>query len=75
VFNFLLPGARRAAASAKARRRVMHLEAEVEARDRTIRVLQAEIDALAAVVARDRLRVQSETADYARRKAESEAAK
>ena len=56
----------------KLTRRVHNLEMEIEARDRTIRVLQAEIDSLAGVVARDRLRVQAETAEYARRKAEAE---
>jgi len=47
-------------------KRVLELNAEIEARDRTIRILEAERDAMAAVIARDRERVKSETAAYAR---------
>jgi hypothetical protein len=53
-------------------RRVADLEAEVQARDRVIRVLEAERDALAGVIARDRERVKAETAVYARKVAEME---
>jgi septal ring factor EnvC (AmiA/AmiB activator) len=48
------------------------LQAEIDARDRTIRVMQAEIDALAAVIARDRERIKAEAAAYARERAEHE---
>jgi hypothetical protein len=55
---------------ATAAARVRELETEL-ARLRSInRVQQAEIDSLAAVVARDRARVQAELARYARRQAE-----
>ena len=53
-------------------RRVAELEADVEARDRQIRILEVERDALAAVVARDRERIKAETAALARRTAEAE---
>jgi hypothetical protein len=43
-----------------------------EATRRELRVLEAERDALAAVVARDRARVQAETAAYARQQADAE---
>jgi cell division protein FtsB len=46
--------------------RVADLEAEIEARDRQIRVLEAERDSMAAVIARDRERVRAETAVFAR---------
>ncbi len=69
VWTFLIPLRRR---GGKARKKILDLEAEVAKRDRRIAVLQAEIDSLSAVVARDRLRVQSETAEYARKKAEAE---
>ena len=55
------------------RRRVLNLQAEIEARDRTIHVLEAERDALAAVISRDRARVAAEVAEFARKRAESEA--
>lgn len=49
--------------------KVADLEAKVAALERTLRVKDAEIDALAAVIARDRERVAAETAVYARRAA------
>lgn len=48
-------------------------QAETEAERRRLRVAEAEIEALAGVIARDRARVEAETAGYARRQAESEA--
>lgn len=56
----------------KLRRKILDLEMEIEARDRTIRVLEAERDAMAAVVARDRARVAAEVAEFGRQRAESE---
>jgi hypothetical protein len=41
--------------------------AELKAKERELKVANAEIDSLAAVIARDRERVKAETADYARR--------
>lgn len=52
--------------------RIADLEAELDARDRTIKVLEAERDNLASVVARDRERIRAEGAAYARARAESE---
>ena len=43
-----------------------------EATRRELRVVEAERDALAAVVARDRARVAAETAEFARRRADAE---
>jgi hypothetical protein len=53
-------------------RRIADLQAQLDARDRTIRVLEAERDNLAAVIARDRERIRAEGAAYARQRAESE---
>jgi hypothetical protein len=50
-------------------------QAAHEATRRELRVIEAERDALAAVVARDRARVQAETASYARQQADSEGRK
>jgi len=47
-------------------------QASHEATRRQLTIAQAEIDALAAVIARDRMRVLAETANYARQKADSE---
>jgi hypothetical protein len=52
--------------------RIADLEATVESRDRTIRVLTAETEAMAGVIARDRARVAAETAIACRTRAESE---
>jgi hypothetical protein len=54
------------------REQVAELEAELAARDRTIGVMQVELDNLAAVVARDRQRVQAESATFTRQRAECE---
>ena len=59
-------------ANAKLRRRVLELEAELEAARRTVKVLEAERDNLALVLARDRSRIEAEIATYQRRKAEAE---
>ncbi len=56
----------------KLKRKILDLEATVAARDREIAVLRAENENLAAVLARDRLRVQAETSEYGRRKAVAE---
>lgn len=46
--------------------------ADHEATRRELRVAQAECAAMAAVIARDRQRVQAEAAEHARRRAEAE---
>ena len=56
----------------KLEKRILDLEATINARDRQLAVLEAERDALAGVIARDRQRVQAEAAAYARQRAESE---
>ena len=48
------------------------VRADLEAAVRTKGVMQAEIDALAAVLARDRERVHAESAEFAKRVAEAE---
>jgi hypothetical protein len=53
-------------------KQLLDLQANCDAKDRVIRVLEAQADALAEVIARDRERVLSETAAYARKRAESE---
>lgn len=58
--------------AASLRQELLDAKAELEAKDRTIRVQQAELDAMAGVVARDRERVHAETAEHARRVAEAE---
>lgn len=47
-------------------------KAEHEATRRKLRVAEVEIEAMAGVIARDRQRIQSESAAYARQQAESE---
>jgi hypothetical protein len=54
------------------RREVDRLTTELEAKDRIIRIRDVEIENLAGVIARDRARVQAETAELARRAAEAE---
>jgi hypothetical protein len=53
-------------------RRLHDLESQLEAKDRIIKILQAEVESLSAVAARDRMRILAETAEFARRKAEAE---
>ena len=53
-------------------KKVLDLESRLEAKDRIIAVLEAERDALAQVVARDRARVAAESAQYSRERAEAE---
>jgi hypothetical protein len=67
MFKFQIP-----ARIAKLERRALDLQAELQAKDRVIAVLQAEIDQLSIVLARDRSRVESELAHFARARAESE---
>lgn len=51
---------------------VLDLEAKLQARDRVIAVQAAELESMAAVIARDRERVKAETASHVRCRAESE---
>jgi hypothetical protein len=67
MFKFQAP-----ARVAKLERRVLDLEAELAARDRVIRIQQAEIDQLAKTVARDVARVEAELAAHMRARAECE---
>ncbi|NOY41582.1 MAG: hypothetical protein GXP26_07095 [Planctomycetes bacterium] len=57
------------------RNQVAELESKLAAKDRAIAVNEAEIESLAAVIARDRQRVQAETATYVRQRAECEGTK
>ncbi len=59
-------------ADASLQRQVTKLEAELEAGRRAVKVLEAERDNLALVLARDRSRIEAEIAAYQRRKAEAE---
>jgi hypothetical protein len=52
--------------------RIAELESELDAARRQLEVTAAERDALAGVVARDRARIEMETARFARRRAEDE---
>lgn len=51
---------------------VAQLKAELAAKERIIAVKDAELESMAAVIARDRERVKAETAAYSRQRAESE---
>jgi len=53
-------------------KRILQLEAELEAAERTIKIVESERDNLALVLARDRQRIEAELAAYARHKAEAE---
>jgi len=53
-------------------KKILDLQSEIDSRDRMIAVLEAERDAMAGVIARDRMRVASECAMHARAKAEAE---
>jgi hypothetical protein len=53
-------------------RKALDLQANIDARDRTIAILETERDNLASVVARDRERIRAEGAAYARQRAEAE---
>jgi hypothetical protein len=59
-------------ADAALRQRVADLTTELDAERRRLTVAQAEIDSLAAVLARDRERIKAEGAAYARQRAEAE---
>lgn len=52
--------------------RVLDLESALDAERRKLSVAGAEIESLAAVIARDRQRIQAETAAYARQQADAE---
>ncbi len=51
---------------------LLDVRAELEAERRALRIADAEIESLAAVVARDRMRVKAETAVQARKLADAE---
>lgn len=51
---------------------ILDMQSRLDEKDRLIVVLRAEIDGLAGVIARDRQRIQAETARYAREQAEAE---
>lgn len=53
-------------------KRILDLQSQLDAKDRVIGVMQAELDSMAAVIARDRQRVQAEDAEYGRRRALAE---
>jgi hypothetical protein len=53
-------------------RRLADEQAAHEATRRQLRIAEAEVESLAAVIARDRQRVQAEAAGFARQRAESE---
>ena len=53
-------------------RELAEVRADLEAATRTKGVMQAEIDALAEVIVRDRTRVKAETAEFVRRIADAE---
>ena len=53
-------------------KRLLDLQSQIDAKDRQIEVLQAEVETLALVIARDRARVQAEMAGYVRQRAEHE---
>ena len=53
-------------------KQVDDLRATIEAKDREIAVLKAETETMACVISRDRERIKSEGAAYARQRAESE---
>lgn len=55
-------------------RRIRQLETDLEIANKRAEVLEAERDNLAAVVARDRQRIQAEAAAYGRKQAEAEGA-
>lgn len=59
-------------ATRRLRRQVDSVHTELDAARVALRIAQAEIDSLAAVIARDRQRVQAEAAGYARQRAEHE---
>jgi hypothetical protein len=53
-------------------KRLLELESQLEAERRRLAVSNVEIESLAAVIARDRERIRSEGACYARQRAEAE---
>ena len=56
----------------KLEKRILDLESELESKSRIVSILESERDSLAAVVARDRQRVQAECAVYSRQRADNE---
>lgn len=56
----------------KLQRQLADEQAAHEATRRKLRIAEAEIESLSAVIARDRRRVQAEAAEYARRQADAE---
>ena len=53
-------------------KRVLTLEAQLEAEQLRVKVLETERDTMALVIARDRARVQAESAAYSRARADHE---
>lgn len=53
-------------------RQIEQLQSDLEAANRKLAVAEAEIESLAAVIARDRQRIKAETAAYARQQAHAE---
>jgi hypothetical protein len=53
-------------------KRILDLEAELEALKRVLTIRDAELESLSSVIARDRERVKAETASYVRQRAEYE---
>ena len=53
-------------------KQIADLEADLLATDRTIRVLETELETMAGVMARDRERIKAEGAAYSRQRAEHE---
>ena len=58
--------------NAKLEKRVADLETELDAKKRELAVADAEIESMAAVIARDRARIRAEGAAYVRQQAEAE---
>lgn len=59
-------------ADAALQTRIATLESALEAEQRCRAVAEAEIESMAAVIARDRARIEAESAAYSRARAESE---
>lgn len=59
-------------ADAALTKQVADLETELDATKRKLTVAEAEVESMAAVIARDRARIKAEGAAYARQQAEAE---
>jgi hypothetical protein len=56
-------------------KRILDLEAELEALKRVLAIRDAELESMSAVLARDRARTSAETSAYHRERAQNEGAK